>query len=528
MSAEFDVIIVGSGPAGVSVTFPLVEAGLQVLMVDGGKTPVVHPPSMGFLESRYNDADQWKWMVGDDFRALREIGAVSPKLRTPTLGYVYEDFLSSNSINASGFVAVGSLASGGLSNGWGCGVARLSPKELTSFPFSSHSLDRSYEVVATRMGISGCCDDDLSDYFGVDSWGQPPVRMDLLHQSIIKRYEKYRNELVAAGFRLGRSRVAALSRRLGSRSACDLSGNCLWGCSRQSLYSASFDLERLRVFSGFRYEPGFLVKSITPAEGGWAINGKRGVESLSVVARKIILAAGTLATTRLALGLLNHRENVPLLSCPSGAFLLWIPAMLGEPRVPAFGLGQLSFTLRINDQDVVFGSTFGTTGIPVSEFLVHIPVGRRLGIDLLNAVLSSCLVGNLFLPGHLSASTASLCQDGSLSINGAHQPAVGDIMRQTECRLRKVFFRLGGLLIPRSFTVGLPGGDIHYAGTLPMKESPVAGETNYMGELSGAPGIHIVDGAILPTISEKSHTLTLMANADRIGRELAKGLSGGI
>lgn len=528
MNTEFDVIVVGSGPAGVSATFPLVEAGLQVLMVDGGKTPVVDPPSMSFLESRYHDADQWKWMVGEDFRALREIGAVSPKLRTPTLGYIFEDFLSSNRINTSGFVAVGSLASGGLSNGWGCGVARLSPEELSNFPFSSHSLDRSYEVVATRMGISGCCDDDLSDYFGVDSWGQPPVPMDLLHQFMTKRYERYRNELSSAGFRLGRSRVAALSRRLGSRSACDVSGNCLWGCSRQSLYSASFDLVKLRGFSAFRYEPGFLVKSITPTKGGWAIHGTRGVERLSVVARRIILAAGTLATTRLALSLLNHRESVPLLSCPSGAFLLWLPAMLGAPRVPAFGLGQLSFTLRIDDRNVVFGSTFGTTGIPVSEFLMRIPMGRRLGIDLLNAMLSSCLVGNVFLPGHLSASTASLCQDGSLSINGSHQSGVGNIMRQTERRLRKVFFRLGGLLLPRSFTVGLPGGDIHYAGTLPMKEAPVAGETNYMGELSGAPGIHAVDGAVLPVISEKSHTLTLMANADRIGRELAKCLSGGI
>ena len=37
MSVDFDVIIVGSGPAGVSATFPLVESGVKVLMVDGGK-----------------------------------------------------------------------------------------------------------------------------------------------------------------------------------------------------------------------------------------------------------------------------------------------------------------------------------------------------------------------------------------------------------------------------------------------------------------------------------------------------------
>src|SRR5690606_6228608 len=141
--------------------------------------------------------------VGHDFRALRELGAVSPKLRAPTLGYVFNDFLSENNINAKDFIAVGSLAPGGLSNGWGCGVARLSHAELAEFPFSGDSLDKSYEMVATRMGISGCCNDDLSDYFGLDLWGQPPVPLDRLHRSIAVRYSRRRNDLNASGFRIG-------------------------------------------------------------------------------------------------------------------------------------------------------------------------------------------------------------------------------------------------------------------------------------------------------------------------------------
>ena len=32
-----DVVIIGTGPAGVSAAYPLVEAGLQVLMIDGGR-----------------------------------------------------------------------------------------------------------------------------------------------------------------------------------------------------------------------------------------------------------------------------------------------------------------------------------------------------------------------------------------------------------------------------------------------------------------------------------------------------------
>jgi flavin-dependent dehydrogenase len=37
MGVDFDVIIVGSGPAGVSAAYPLVQSGIKVLMVDGGE-----------------------------------------------------------------------------------------------------------------------------------------------------------------------------------------------------------------------------------------------------------------------------------------------------------------------------------------------------------------------------------------------------------------------------------------------------------------------------------------------------------
>ena len=83
MTPDFDVIIVGSGPAGVSAAFPLLEAGWRVLMVDGGQKPGIEPPEADFLSARANEVEQWKWMVGEDFHALKMRDAVSPKLRAP-------------------------------------------------------------------------------------------------------------------------------------------------------------------------------------------------------------------------------------------------------------------------------------------------------------------------------------------------------------------------------------------------------------------------------------------------------------
>jgi choline dehydrogenase-like flavoprotein len=69
--------------------------------------------------------------------------------------------------------------------------------------------------------------------------------------------------------------------------------------------------------------------------------------------------------------------------------------------------------------------------------------------------------------------------------------------------------------------MGKPGSDIHYAGTLPMRQSPGLGETDQYGEVQGLENVHVVDGASLSLLPEKSHTLTIMANADRIARTLA-------
>lgn len=54
-----------------------------------------------------------------------------------------------------------------------------------------------------------------------------------------------------------------------------------------------------------------------------------------------------------------------------------------------------------------------------------------------------------------------------------------------------------------------------------MHANPVVGQTDRYGELAGVSGIHVVDGASLSALPAKSHTLTIMANADRIAKHLA-------
>jgi len=524
VNTDFDVAVVGSGPAGVSAAFPLVEAGLKVLMVDGGRSPTVQLPMTDYLSARSQDPSQWKWMVGEDFHALKMGGTVSPKLRAPTHRYVFEGFNRVNRIIGDSFVTIGSLATGGLSNAWGCGIACYSESELVDFPFPATELHQSCRIVAKRIGISGGTDDDLSDYFGLDEWSQPPIPLDVLHSYVLDRYTRGRRQITSLGFRLGRSRVAVLSQDHADRHACNLTGNCLWGCWRKALYSSADELSYLRRFGNFSEISGFAVDALVRSEDKWVVvSTGSATEQRTFTTRRVVLAAGALATTRLALQALSHVRPVRVLACPSAWFLIWLPRFLGIERVSGFGLGQLSFALSLSDRVTAFGSSFSTIGISHSEFVRYLPLRRRYGIGLLRGLLSSCVVGNLFLPGHLTNAEARMEGDGSLVVSGNFADSVTPLMAEAEQKLRKAYLRCGGILLPGSFTVGRPGGDIHYTGMLPMKASPSIGETNSLGEVHGLPDVYIADAACLPTLSEKSHTLVIMANADRIGRAITVG-----
>jgi len=203
------------------------------------------------------------------------------------------------------------------------------------------------------------------------------------------------------------------------------------------------------------------------------------------------------------------------------AFLLVLPAMLGHPRERAFGLAQLSFVLdRLHEGEAAMGNLFSTAGLPVSEFLAHLPITRNAGLPLMRALLPAAVVGNVFLPGSLSAHRVSLESDGSLAIHGGHDAGAAHALASARRRIAATFRRMGAWMLPGSFVAGAAGADLHYAGTLPIRANPQPHECYDNGEIAGLPEVYAIDGASLPMLPAKAHTLTIMANADRTARAL--------
>lgn len=520
----FDVVVVGTGPAGISAALPLVEAGYSVLLVDGGESKM-SPPAGDYLALRFRDGRQADWLVGQDYTAVRNITAGSPKFRVPGTRHIFDGFMEGNRVVTENFMAVGSLASGGLSNVWGCGVAQFDAQDLRDFPFGERALAAHYDAVISRIGICGRAEDDLTAYFGVDRLAQLPPDLDANHAALIGRYRTRAGSKRVPRMRLGRARLAALTAEHAGRLGCDRSGLCLWGCSRQSLYSASQELPALIRRDNVTWRTDTIVEAIVREEGGGIeVRGRTRVSNapFSARARFVVLAAGTLATTRLALDALDYREPVRLLSNPIAAFLLWLPSRLGAPTERAVGLAQLSFVLDgIDASGPIFGNLFSPAGLPVSEFARHVPLLSRNGVDVLKRLLPSTVVANCFLPGDLSDHTAHVDGNGVLHLKGGAAAALPSVLNAAKRRLRSEFAALGAYMLPGGFVPGAPGGDVHYAGTIPMRGNPSAHEARATGEIAGLAGVYVADGAALSSLPAKAHTLTIMANATRIGVQLA-------
>jgi choline dehydrogenase-like flavoprotein len=518
-----DVVIIGTGPAGVSAAWPLVQAGLDVLLVDASVQPVPVPPTGEYFDLRRSDRRQGDWMFGADLAAWLGQAATSPKLRVPTLRTVFADFTQANRIETANFAAIGSLASGGLSNAWGCGVARYDRDEMAAFPFVHADLQDSFAAVSRRIGLSGRADDALSDYFGLDDWADAAPPLDENAAALMCSYEAHSSDPKLQGLRLGRARLAVLSTSREDRKPCDLSGLCLWGCARGSLYSAGQEVPAL-VKAGARLRTGIVVDHVEQAGSGWRVNGieRKTGQPVAIDSRRVVLAAGTLATTAIAWRTLGmYRTPGRLLSNPTAAFLLLRPAAIGRASVAGPAFAQLSFAHRSASGDLAHGALFSPGHLPSFEFIKHVPTSRSVARSIWRLLGASTLVGNAFMPAKLADHEAVLTDEGVLRLTGRPgsnlEGALSDLARTWRAAAR----RLGFIVMPGSFRMGQLGSDIHYAGTLPMREDPAMGQTTPTGELAGMPGLFVADAATFPELSAKPHTLTMMAIADRLGRHLA-------
>lgn len=132
LDSLYDVIIVGSGPAGVNAAYPLVKAGLKVAIVDGG------------LESNTEHVAVRK--------ASSQENTSNPQELLMKTGHVYAKTYQLLKID-SNIDIIQSLAKGGLSEIWHGICDYFTDSELTETGLPALEIKKEYKEIAKRINL---------------------------------------------------------------------------------------------------------------------------------------------------------------------------------------------------------------------------------------------------------------------------------------------------------------------------------------------------------------------------------------
>ncbi len=519
--------VVGSGASGVHFALSLLERGHAVTMVDVGRTAPPHVrPDLSFRGLKSELDDPAEYFLGNDYASVTTPGSDGEYYGfPPNKLYIFEE----PPFRSSGFAPLLSFARGGLAEAWTAGCYPFNDDDLNGFPFKYSELAPFYGLVAGRIGVTGE-EDDLSRFLPLHDNLIEPLRLDEHSRLLLDTYARKRRELnERLGCYIGRTRVATLTHARDERGACEYLGRCLWGCPKGALYTPSMTLAECMKYPGFTYRSGLAAQFFrtdasgritslvcTPVQGGPA-------EELPV--EGLALGAGALASTHIFLrsvraargaappldGLMDNRQIlVPFVNL----------RMIGRPwddRTYQYHLLGLGLEPE-NGGGYVHGQI--TT---LKSSLVH-PIVQKLPFDLVTsarvtrALHAALGIVNVNLHDwrrddnrvELSAT------DERLSITYAPPPGEERAIAATLGRVRRVLRRLGCIVPPGMAHVRPMGASVHYAGTLPMSETPRPWATDPGGRSYDFSNLWVVDGATFPRLPAKNLTFTLMANAARI------------
>lgn len=508
-----EFLIIGSGPTAVSAAFPLVNSGKKTLMLEASSnsatTKTIGFPSnqeqSGFKCSNYETLELFN-------RYAEDQGKTSPKIQTlaPT-GFI-SNYKKKLNIVVDNFHPVSGFQIGGLSEFWGASCSTFQPNELDE-NIDYKSLTESYSEVASRIRISSDKNDALSNYLGSQYITDPPVRLsDNAHHLL----EKYQN-LSLPNMRLGLPRLALSTRQNSQNTHCVYCKQCFYGCKNEAIYSAKYDVRKLLEYPNFSLEMGKQIVKIWKDNDGLCVKSTNGEIFRG---KKVIIAAGVISTTRLVLeNFSNQHKTAPLLSNPTATFALFLPhrlnALYSQETV---SLSQLAFHSPADlSSPSTFGMLYDIDSFPMIDLLRMSPLSSIGNRSILAHLMPSMMVGLAYLPAETSKNSIELNNDGTLTIKNWPSEKLNKLFKNLKTKIFKNFFPLNALLIPGSFRLLMPGAETHYAGTLSN-----LGLLNKNHSLKNCEDVFIADPSNLKYLPEKPHTLTSMAIANLIGKELAR------
>ncbi len=424
-----------------------------------------------------------------------------------------------------------SLAQGGFSNVWGAALLPYIDSDLTDWPIKTAHLAEHYSAVLKLTGMAAK-EDDLASIFPL--YTPEPGSLELSRQSriLLQRMERNKAALHNSGIHYGASRLAIKTQRSPEQPGCIYCGMCMYGCPYGYIYNSAATLQELRRHERFTYQPDTIVTSFTESRDRVAIRTRDRVtgEELVIQVERLYLAAGVIPTTKL---LLESRQCYDHTVWIKDSQYFLIPLLLSKraPDVHQEALQTLSqLFVEIFDSKIspwsIHLQLYSYSGV-IADAIRKSLQRFRLNFNFLAAQLEQRLiVVQGFLHSNQSsriAATLKQSADGParLELKAELNPETNPVIRKIVAKLMRNAWNLGAMPLSPMLQIAEPGRSFHSGGTFPMRLQPGPFESDTLGRPCGLQRVHAVDATILPSIPASAITLSVMANAHRIGWESA-------
>jgi cholesterol oxidase len=514
-NGNVDVVVIGSGFGGAVVACRLAEAGRSVCVLERGK--------------------RWE---GDEFP--RSAGQVADAFYQEGRSHGFLEYLPFRQID----VIQGAGVGGGSLHYFNVNLP--APASIFRSPpwprgITRASLDPFYEQAQAMLGSAPLV---------------PPEGRDALPERTTvflgaARKAGYRPELVPIAVHTGAEHKLA---GVGVERACTYCGACLFGCD----VGAKRSLDRNYLSHAERYgaqiRPLHTVDAIVPSgDGGYEVRYRQRhadptlpATPRAIRAGTVVVGAGSLGSTEL---LLRSRAWLPRLGPAlgtrfsiNGEFLFVhtrdIPARvdpgIGPPITARVTMTEGDLIATVEDLGLPDSLLWFLEGAAPPQFarikqvatalVDYVLRSRRVaatgGVGVrLDALVATPRTAHI-LP-YLGMGTDS--SDGTISLQDGELAVEWSLRRNRELNrlLRKALVDLsraaGGRYVA-SFLSHWPLRKIltaHPLGGCPMGDDPATSVVDEWGQVHGHPGLHVVDGSIIPSALAVNPSLTIAALAER-------------
>lgn len=536
MQLKYDYIIVGSGATGAIAAHALVEAGVNVAVLDVGVEDEKYKdiiPNKDFISIRTEDDKQKNYFLGKDYEGIPwQTSKVGSQLTPPRnfLTQLTEKFIP---FESDSFKPMESMAKGGLGGGWGLGCYEFSKPELDAIGLKEAEMLKAYEAVSSHIGIS-CDKDDAAPYTVRDLKNVQPVsELENNLNGIYSSYKKQKNRLNKKGIYVGRTPLALLTKNKDNRSAIQYKDMDFWSDKDKSAYRSWMTIDQLSSNPNFAYHKNCLVVKFKEHENGVDVIVKRTDtnEEQIFTCKKLILSPGVLGTARIVIRSFDYaKEQLPVICNP----YCYIPClqwrMLGkEIQQHKTGFGQLMLFLDENKSNFDVGSValYSYRSLLLFKLIKETPLNYADSRIIMQYLQSSFTIAGVHHPEKSSATKFVRMKQNAETYTGdllTGQYILSEQeIRTNENREKKIKSALKMLgCKPLKIVYTPQGGSIHYAGTLPFNESGEKFTIHSNGKLAGTKNVFVADGSGFNYLPAKGLTFTLMANAYNVAKNVLK------